>query len=93
MRLLLVEDETRLSEALAYILKKHKYGADTAFDGITGQEMAETGIYDIIILDRMLPGKERRCMWAFINYRDLEIPFQVFVIMQTMCQGTVPCHV
>lgn len=58
MRLLLVEDEKRLSDALAYILKKHNYGIDTAYDGITGQEMAETGIYDLIILDRMLPGKE-----------------------------------
>lgn len=58
MRLLLVEDEERLSDALAFILKKNKYGVDTAFDGITGLEMAETGIYDLIILDRMLPGKE-----------------------------------
>ncbi|TGE32927.1 response regulator transcription factor [Desulfosporosinus sp. Sb-LF] len=58
MRLLLVEDEPRLSEALAYILKKNKYGVDTAFDGETGQAMAETGVYDLIILDRMLPRKE-----------------------------------
>ncbi|WP_053957315.1 response regulator transcription factor [Inediibacterium massiliense] len=58
MRILLVEDELRLSEALEYILKKNNYIVDTAFDGITGQEMAETGIYNIIILDRMLPGKE-----------------------------------
>jgi len=58
MRLLLIEDEKRLSEALAFILKKNKYGIDTALDGIKGQEMAETGIYDLIILDRMLPGRE-----------------------------------
>jgi DNA-binding response OmpR family regulator len=58
MRLLLIEDERGISEALEYILKKNKYGVDTAYDGITGQEMAETAIYDVIILDRMLPGKE-----------------------------------
>lgn len=58
MRLLLVEDEQRLSDALAYILKKNNYAVDTAYDGETGQAMAETGIYDIIILDRMLPCKE-----------------------------------
>jgi DNA-binding response OmpR family regulator len=56
--MLLVEDEVRLAEALAYILKKNGYGVDVANDGITGQDMAETGIYDLIILDRMLPGKE-----------------------------------
>ena len=53
-----MEDEVRLAEALAYILKKNGYGVDVAGDGITGQDMAETGIYDLIILDRMLPGKE-----------------------------------
>lgn len=74
MRLLLVEDETRLSEALAYILKKHKYGVDTAFDGITGQEMAETGIYDIIILDRMLPGKEGVAVLKDLRARGLTTP-------------------
>lgn len=58
MRLLLVEDEPRLSEALTYILKKNSYGVDIALDGETGLDMAETGVYDLIILDRMLPRKE-----------------------------------
>ncbi len=58
MRLLLVEDEQRLADALAYILKKNKYGVDTAYDGEAGQAMAETRVYDLIILDRMLPRKE-----------------------------------
>lgn len=53
-----MEDEVRLAEALSYIFKKNGYGVDVANDGITGQDMAETGIYDLIILDRMLPGKE-----------------------------------
>ncbi|MDP4095081.1 MAG: response regulator transcription factor [Bacillota bacterium] len=58
MRILLVEDEFDLSEALEYVLKKNKFLVDVAADGISGQDMAETGIYDLIILDRMLPGKE-----------------------------------
>lgn len=58
MRILLVEDEKRLATALEYILKKNKFYVDSAYDGITGQNMAETGVYDVIILDRMLPGKE-----------------------------------
>lgn len=58
MRILLIEDEPRLSEALTYILKKNKYGIDNAYDGETGQAMAETEVYDLIILDRMLPRKE-----------------------------------
>lgn len=58
MKLLLIEDEVGLSEALSFILKKNNYSVDVAYDGLTGQAMAETGIYDLIILDRMLPGKE-----------------------------------
>jgi DNA-binding response OmpR family regulator len=58
MRILLVEDEINLSEALVYTLKKNNYIVDAAYDGITGLQMAEALIYNVIILDRMLPGKE-----------------------------------
>ncbi len=55
MKLLLVEDEERLLETLSHILRKNGYVVDTAADGETGAELASTGVYDIIILDRMLP--------------------------------------
>jgi len=58
VRILLVEDEIHLSDALVYTLKKNNYIIDAAFDGIEGQRMAETAVYNVIILDRMLPGKE-----------------------------------
>jgi DNA-binding response OmpR family regulator len=58
MRLLLIEDELKLSEALLVILEDYQYSVDVAYDGESGQDMAETGIYDAIILDRMLPAKE-----------------------------------
>jgi len=55
MQILLVEDEQRLSQALSHILKKKGYAVDTTADGETGLDMATTGVYDILILDRMLP--------------------------------------
>ena len=58
MRILLVEDEIRLAEALEQILKKQGYLVDTTPDGAVGLDMAETGIYDVIILDRNLPNME-----------------------------------
>lgn len=58
MRLLLVEDERRLSDALVYVLKKNKYTVDAAYDGETGEDMALSDIYDVIILDWMLPKKD-----------------------------------
>ncbi len=57
MRLLLVEDEKRMAQALVQILKSEHYQVDYCADGISGMEAVESGIYDIIILDVMLPGK------------------------------------
>ncbi|MGE5415851.1 MAG: response regulator transcription factor [Acidobacteriota bacterium] len=74
MRVLLVEDEVRLADALAYILKKNKYAVDLAHDGISGEEMAETGIYDIIILDRMLPGKEGVAVLKTLRNKGITTP-------------------
>lgn len=56
MQILVVEDEKRLAEALQQILQEKKYMVDLAFDGRDGLDMAISGIYDIIILDVMLPG-------------------------------------
>ncbi len=58
MKLLLVEDEPRLVDALSHLFKKNGFVVDTALDGETGIELACTEAYDIIILDRMLPYKD-----------------------------------
>lgn len=55
MKLLLVEDEIKLVDSLSHLLRKNGFVVDTALDGQTGLEMACTGIYDILVLDRMLP--------------------------------------
>lgn len=57
MKLLLVDDEPNLLEALSYTLRKKGYVVDTAANGDSGLELAMTGLYDIIVLDRMLPGQ------------------------------------
>jgi DNA-binding response OmpR family regulator len=55
VKLLIVEDEDKLVDALSYVLKKNGFAVDAALDGETGIEMASTGVYDIIVLDRMIP--------------------------------------
>ncbi|MFZ5754669.1 MAG: response regulator transcription factor [Bacillota bacterium] len=74
MRILLIEDEERLAEALAYLLKKNKYGVDTASDGEIGQAKAETGIYNLIILDRMLPGKDGIAILKELRAKGMKTP-------------------
>ena len=56
MKILLVEDEKRMAQALCQILRLEKYEVDHCADGLSGLEAIETDIYDIIILDVMLPG-------------------------------------
>jgi len=56
MRVLIVEDEHRLAEALGQVLVRNNYSVDLSFDGNDGLYQALTGIYDVVILDIMLPG-------------------------------------
>ncbi len=55
MKLLLVEDEKRMAQALCEILRQEKYDVDCFHDGLSGYEAAESDIYDVMILDVMLP--------------------------------------
>jgi DNA-binding response OmpR family regulator len=58
MRLLVIEDDPRLNHALTMSLREEGYAVDCAFDGLEGQELAESMGYDAIVLDIMLPRKD-----------------------------------
>lgn len=55
MRILIVEDEHSLADAVTAILKKEQYFVDAVYDGRDGLDYAMSGIYDLILLDIMLP--------------------------------------
>ena len=57
MRILLVEDERALADGIVALLKKNGYETDSVYDGEAGTEYFLTGIYDLVILDIMLPLK------------------------------------
>lgn len=56
MRLLLVEDEVRMAQALCELLRLEKYQVDHMDNGLDGLDAIVSNIYDIVILDVMLPG-------------------------------------
>lgn len=56
MRILIIEDEVRLAGTLSDLLRRQGYSSDVCHDGISGLDNAASGIYDLIILDAMLPG-------------------------------------
>ncbi len=57
MRVLVVEDETRLAENLSAALRESGMAVDHADNGLLGEELAGTAHYDLLILDLMLPGQ------------------------------------
>ena len=60
MRILIVEDDPDIAFGLETALKRADYHVDVAMDGVTGEEMAITHHYGVILLDLMLPKKNGR---------------------------------
>lgn len=58
MRVLIVEDDREIAHFVQRGLKESGHGADIVFDGDDGLERALSGDYDVIIVDRMLPGRD-----------------------------------
>jgi len=57
MKILIVEDEVRLAEAMGQIMKEQHYQADIVYNGKDGLYCGLSGEYDVIVLDVMLPGE------------------------------------
>ncbi len=55
MRILIIEDEKEIADGLCAILNQNGYSTDVAYDGLSGLDCCWRGIYDIILLDIMLP--------------------------------------
>ncbi|MBE6983267.1 MAG: response regulator transcription factor [Ruminococcaceae bacterium] len=56
MKILIIEDEKLLADSLGELLEKKGFQVEIAYDGETGKSFAELGIYDLLILDVMMPG-------------------------------------
>ncbi len=74
MRILLVEDETALSDALAEILTQNHYTVDVVHRGPEGLDYACSGIYDMILLDIMLPGMDGLTILKTLRQKEISTP-------------------
>ena len=57
MRVLVIEDEHKIARALKKALEQEHYAVDVSFDGDDGYAMATTEPYDVMVIDRMIPGE------------------------------------
>ena len=85
MQVLVVEDEKRLAQALKQILTEQKYMVDVVYDGNDGFDYAMSGIYDIIILDIMIPFKDGFQVAYELRKNKIETP-----ILMLTAKDTVP---
>ncbi|MCL4544840.1 MAG: response regulator transcription factor [Chloroflexi bacterium] len=74
MRILVVEDEPKLTGLIRRALEREHYAVDVAHDGVAGQAWAEANPYDVLILDIMLPGQDGLAVCRALRDRRLRIP-------------------
>ena len=77
MRMLLVEDEKKVSELVARALRAERYAVDVAADGPSGWEFVEAYDYDLIILDVMLPALSGTDLLKRIRRKNQHVPILV----------------
>ncbi len=78
MRVLIVEDEKKLANALVQILAADSMTADAVYTGTEGLDNALTGIYDVIVLDIMLPGMDGISVLKGIRKEGITTPVLMF---------------
>lgn len=74
MRVLIVEDETLLAQSLQTLLQRKGFEVEVAYDGNTGADYADTGIYDLLILDVMMPGLNGYELARHVRQRHSAVP-------------------
>lgn len=74
MKILIIEDEKLLAESLKNLLESKGFDVETVYDGISGQEYAELEIYDLLILDVMLPNVNGYQLAKKIRYKRCSTP-------------------
>jgi DNA-binding response OmpR family regulator len=77
MRILLVEDEEKVSRFIVRGLTAESFAVDTAVDGLAGFELASTYNYDLIVLDLMLPGLNGTELLRRIRHTDHRVPILI----------------
>ncbi len=74
MRILIVEDEKDIVQFLKKALLQEGYAVDTATDGLTGEHLAATEGYDLVILDILLPGKDGLAVLTSLRESRINVP-------------------
>jgi DNA-binding response OmpR family regulator len=86
MRILLVEDEKKVSELVARALRAERFAVDLADDGLQGWELAQAYDYDLIILDLMLPRLGGTELLQRIRRRSQQVPILILTAREATAE-------
>lgn len=84
MRILLVDDDKRFCEIVRRGLEESSYSVDCVHDGDEGINYAETGIYDLLVLDVMMPGKNGFEVLGRIRQKHIKTPVLMLTAKDTV---------
>ncbi|MBQ7437431.1 MAG: response regulator transcription factor [Oscillospiraceae bacterium] len=74
MRILIIEDEKLLADSLACLLRRKGFETEVVYDGESGAQYAELGIYDLMILDVLMPGLDGYALTRRIRAKRCSTP-------------------
>lgn len=84
MRILLVEDDEKLNKTLVFKLEKEGFTVDACYDGEEACFYGENNIYDIILLDRMLPNMEGTKVLTYLRKNRITTPVILLTALGTL---------
>lgn len=82
MRVLLVEDEVRLASNIVAGLREAGFAVDHAADGVEGLHYAEQDLFDLIVLDLMLPGRDGKSVLRALRLKNIHTPVLVLTAQE-----------
>jgi DNA-binding response OmpR family regulator len=88
MRVLVVEDELRLATNIVAGLREAGFAVDHAIDGIEGLAYAEQGLFDVILLDLMLPGRDGKSVLQAIRNKGVHSPVLILTAQEGKPQSS-----
>ena len=84
MRILLAEDDRHLNDTLTYQLEQQHFTVDSCLDGEEALYLGEQNIYDVILLDRMLPGMEGTDILTALRHKGIKTPIILITALGTL---------
>ena len=88
MRILVVEDEKEIADGIESVLVRENYLVDTVYDGLSGLEYTLSGLYDLVILDIMLPKLNGLDILKNVREEGMDVPI-ILVTAKSMVEDKV----